>query len=98
MTERLTQITVLPKGDEWGDLQPGQMRLARSPNPNLWGVCCPVCGTLGELRTHQITEHDDGTVTVSPSLVCNGSTYREPDHYDRCSAHYFINHNQIQWV
>lgn len=31
--------------------------LARSPN-----------GYLGDLRAHEVTEHEDGTITVSPSI------------------------------
>lgn len=93
--ERLTQIAVVRKGiNQWGDLQPGQMSPVEG---NLWMVCCPMCGNLGELRNHQVTEHEDGTVTVSPSLVCHGSIYREPNHYDPCTAHYFVERNQIRW-
>jgi hypothetical protein len=96
MSERLTQVTIIRK-DEWGDLQPGQMSPVKGSSQPLWIVCCPVCSCLGELRTHSVVEHEDGTVTVSPSLVCNGSLYRAPKTYDRCPAHYFIERNQIRW-
>lgn len=93
--ERLTQVTVIHK-DEWGDLKPGE--ITESSKPDVWMVCCPMCGNLGELRSHKVTEHEDGTVTVSPSLVCHGSIYEAPGTYEPCTAHYFIDHNQIQWV
>lgn len=68
--ERLTQITVLEKEpNQWGDLQPGQMcRVEGAGSPNVWMVCCPLCSNLGELRTHRVITHDDGTITVSPVL------------------------------
>lgn len=91
--DRLTQVTII-RG-EWGNLQPGQM--SPTSKPDLWVVCCPMCGNLGELSNHQVTENEDQTVTVSPSLVCNGSIYKAPHTYDRCTAHYFIEHNQIRW-
>jgi hypothetical protein len=97
--ERLAQITVIRKeANEWGDLQPGQMTpVEGSDTPNLWMICCPLCSNLGELRTHQVTENKDGTVTVSPSLVCHGSIYRAPSTYEPCTAHYFVERNQIRW-
>ncbi|MGB1284936.1 MAG: DUF6527 family protein [Aggregatilineales bacterium] len=27
-------------------------------------------GNLANLRSHTVTEHDDGTITVSPSILC----------------------------
>ncbi len=29
----------------------------------------PDHGTLGDLSQHQVTEHEDGTITVSPSIL-----------------------------
>lgn len=111
MSERLAQVTVIRKDiDKWEDLQPGQMSPVKdSVKPDLWMVCCPLCGCLGELRNHSVTEHENGTVTVSPSLVCNGSIYNAPDPnvsqstpqvpvYRPCGAHYFIERNQIRWA
>ncbi len=34
----------------------------------LW-ICCPPAGAIGVLRTHQITEHEDGTIPVAPSIL-----------------------------
>jgi hypothetical protein len=27
---------------------------------------------MGNLRNHEVTEHEDGTITVSPSILCTG--------------------------
>ena len=44
----------------------------------LWYCCCPD-GSHGNLSAHEVTEHEDGTITVSPSiLVFNG--YEEAYH------------------
>jgi hypothetical protein len=34
----------------------------------IWYICDPF-GEVGALRTHDVTEHDDGTITVSPSIA-----------------------------
>lgn len=99
MSERLSHMTIIRKDvNKWGDLKPGEMSpVIGSTKPDVWMVCCPTCGNLGELRTHTVTEHEDGTVTVSPSLVCNGSLYTAPQTYEKCPAHYFVERNQIRW-
>lgn len=35
---------------------------------NLWHLYLPG-GGVGNLAGHQVTEHDDGTITVSPSIL-----------------------------
>jgi hypothetical protein len=41
----------------------------------VWWCCVPkVCENgIGNLRNHQIEEHEDGTITVSPSILLGGS-------------------------
>ena len=41
------------------------------PGKPYWYVCHPD-GSRGILVTHAIIEHDDGTITVSPSILCLG--------------------------
>lgn len=36
-----------------------------------WWLYLPQCGT-GRLSKHSIIEHDDGTITVNPSIVMEG--------------------------
>lgn len=35
---------------------------------NGW-YCCSPNGMLGNLNSHSVTEHKDGTITVSPSIL-----------------------------
>lgn len=37
-----------------------------------WFACTPN-GLLGNLDSHEITEHEDGTITVSPSILVDNS-------------------------
>lgn len=37
----------------------------------LWWLYIPLCGA-GVLKNHTVQEHDDGTITVSPSIVMTG--------------------------
>lgn len=36
-----------------------------------WYACTPN-GMLGNLGGHEVTEHEDGTITVSPSILVTG--------------------------
>lgn len=36
-----------------------------------WYACTPN-GKLGDLSNHEVTEHEDGTITVSPSILVTG--------------------------
>lgn len=33
-------------------------------------VCCP-SGHVASIRNHKVVEHEDGTITVSPSILIN---------------------------
>ncbi len=45
----------------------------RSTDSPYW-LCCDPVGHLGDLRKHAVTEHEDGTITVSPSILIKGRT------------------------
>lgn len=34
-------------------------------------MACAPNGSVGDLSGHEVTEHDDGTITVSPSILIN---------------------------
>lgn len=36
--------------------------------------CCPPRGAVGSLADHTVTEHEDGTITVSPSILMPSTT------------------------
>lgn len=38
---------------------------------NQWFGVTPT-GMVAGLRAHKVTEHEDGTITVSPSILCRG--------------------------
>jgi hypothetical protein len=39
-----------------------------APGHTVWYIRDPA-GSVGQLRDHKVTEHDDGTITVSPSIL-----------------------------
>lgn len=54
-----------PRGSFWIDSQ------------GAWAVCTPN-GRIGSIAKHTVVEHEDGTITVSPSILVyaiDGSTY-----------------------
>ena len=67
-----------------GDEEDFLLRISQTPgaygtaNGADW-FCTTPNGLFGNISKHTVTEHDDGTVTVSPSiLVTSGSNGREP--------------------
>lgn len=38
---------------------------------DVWLLYIPKCG-LGNLKNHSVTEHEDGTITVTPSILVTG--------------------------
>lgn len=56
----------LPDGDhDKPEVQPGDYwKSARS----VFEACAPN-GDIGRIKTHKVIEHEDGTITVSPSLI-----------------------------
>lgn len=39
---------------------------------NTWYACCPGPHDLvANLSRHTVTEHEDGTITVAPSILCS---------------------------
>lgn len=53
----------------YADLKPGDYWIWRG----FWHATTPNGMTCG-LAKHQVTEHDDGTITVSPSILVNDGT------------------------
>ena len=46
--------------------RPGEY--GRHPQDGSWHACTPN-GHLGNLSAHEVVEHEDGTITVSPSIL-----------------------------
>lgn len=64
------------ENSDWRDSQPGDYVKVpadvhaprRTDGQPIWYVRDPA-GRVGTLVTHQVTEHDDGTITVTPSIL-----------------------------
>lgn len=48
------------------DCQPGDYWF--DPTLGYWFICPPK-GSVGSLANHTVVEHEDGTITVSPSIL-----------------------------
>lgn len=46
-------------------------RVLRHPDGWTWMACTP-SGHIGDLTAHEVVEHEDGTITVSPSIEISG--------------------------
>lgn len=60
---------VYPNDD--GDLFLGEGDYGKDPRDGVW-YARPPGEHMGSLRSHQVTEHADGTITVSPSILITG--------------------------
>ena len=54
--------------NEKGELRLAECDYGYSPQAGEWQARPPGCN-LGSLKDHDVTEHEDGTITVSPSIV-----------------------------
>ena len=55
---------------------------------NGWWVYLPGCGA-GRISKHSVEEHDDGTITVSPSILMHGHRHGEPT-----TKHGYLEHGE----
>lgn len=63
----------VPDSESTAPFQPGEYgkRIVQTTDAVIWYACTPN-GLLANLGQHQITEHEDGTITVSPSILVRG--------------------------
>jgi len=53
----------------------------------VWFMRVPEPGFgMGSLRNHEVTEHEDGTITVSPSILCTGHHDKQWHGYLECGV------------
>ena len=76
--------TRLPDDSDWSSQHPPGSYWKRGAT---WFAITPN-GHLGNLSAHTVTEHDDGTITVSPSILV--STTRPKDGKDVELWHGFL--------
>jgi hypothetical protein len=86
MPSRVTVI--LNEGNLWNPGPPGTLNRVPAHDGGVhWFLSCIDCGKEGALSSHDVQLHEDGTVTVSPSIQCP---------FDGCKAHYFIRRSEVQ--
>ena len=65
----------VPNDTPWWDYEPGDYGLC----DQVWYARPPVDLRLtGNLSLHEVVEHEDGTITVSPSILCSTTVNGEP--------------------
>jgi hypothetical protein len=83
MSGKTTQGRRVYPADDTGVLRFAEGDYGQDPKTGRWYGRVPG-GDLGDLTNHQITEHEDGTITVSPSILVYGGDgqggYREAWH------------------
>lgn len=52
------------------NIQPGEMAYYKTTD-GIWYLFLPGCG-LGNLAGHTVIEHEDGTISVTPSILVDG--------------------------
>jgi len=58
---------------EWPE-HPGEYSKHKTDRGIVWFAVCPLpfIGGPGSLANHNVIEHEDGTITVSPSILIEG--------------------------
>ncbi len=55
-------------------MEPGDYRRTQHPDGSWHWYCCTPNNYHGSLDAHDIAEHEDGTITVSPSILLSDHT------------------------
>jgi hypothetical protein len=65
---------------EWdGQALLNEGEYAQSPNGGTW-YCCAPGNYLGNLGAHSVIEHEDGSITVSPSILISTTDHKGNRH------------------
>ncbi len=65
MAEQAYRITGF---DELAKYEPEKAPICYWKDEGIWYLYLPHCG-LGNLKNHTVEEHEDGTITASPSIL-----------------------------
>lgn len=57
-----------------------RLQYAKHPHEKVWYAMTPN-GLLANLKHHTVTEHDDGTITVQPSIEVGAGTGRRSQYW-----------------
>lgn len=68
---------VYAKADEIPCAEPGDY--GKEGRHGVWYVIVPETGySCGPISNHQVVEHEDGTITVTPSILCHHGVNGKP--------------------
>ncbi len=81
------KIEIVPWEQGRAKLNPGEGYLTKLDNKLAMWYCCHLCKEIILISDHAITQNPDGTLTVTPSLVCPTA---------ECTGHYFITNSEIK--
>ncbi len=56
---------------EWPQADFSDSEMSYWKEKGIWYLYLPGCG-IGNLSAHKIVEHEDGTITISPSILVTG--------------------------
>jgi hypothetical protein len=59
------------------ELQAGEYGRVLRDGAWVWVACTPN-GMIGDLSAHEVQEHEDGTITVAPSVEIQGGAHARP--------------------
>lgn len=65
--------------EKWGDMEPGDYIKMEIGGAWEWFVR-PPRGAIGSISKHTVTEHEDGTITVSPSILTHDADVAQQWH------------------
>lgn len=85
--KRYADLTSEERADWHERMEPGGYRRVQEPDGTWTWECMAPGGHGGNLANHDITEHDDGAITVSPSILIRGGRSMEVEHW-----HGFLEH------
>jgi hypothetical protein len=81
----MTAVRLADGGE--GAIDPAVMSYWKMPG-GTWRLYIPRCG-IGNLANHAVTEHDDGTISVQPSVLLMGH-----DVGKRTTRYGFLDHGE----
>jgi len=88
--EEAENLSNVQPGDYWIDPRHGWYAACPTPRDEEGMISC-----LAYLKSHKVTEHEDGTITVSPSILCSAEgSIASSDWKKRHYYHGFLEHGE----
>ena len=80
--EEAENLANVQPGDYWYDPRFGWYAACPIPRDDEGMIAC-----LAWFRSHTVAEHEDGTITVSPSILCSAGGSNAPEEWKK--KHYY---------